>query len=313
MLVYCEKRDTANRERVNVPCLPAVGKGGNMQKTKLILTERNMEEFRDYLYEREHAEATVRKYITDIRTFYRYLNGKKEVDKTTVLSYKEWLVRNYAVTSVNSMLAALNSFFKYLGAETLKVKRIRIQKSLFLQEQKELTGEEYRKLVDTARKEHKYQLAVCMETMATTGIRISELEYFTVEAVRAEYIEIFNKGKYRRIYIPETTRNRLLKFAGENGIDGGAIFVTRNGKPKNRSNIWREMKGLQKKAGIDGEKIFPHNLRHLFARTYYTTTKDLSGLGDLLGHSSLNVTRIYTSSTGKNYQKQLDRMKEFTI
>lgn len=284
-----------------------------MRKNKAELKRDQIKEFRQYLYERENARATIRKYITDIRTFFDYLAGKLTVDKQKLLDYKEWLLRRYAVSSANSMLAALNQFLEFLELDFLKVKRIKVQKSLFLQEEKELTREEYRKLVQTALAEGKEQLALCMETIASTGIRISELEFFTVESIRRDYIEIVNKGKYRRIFLPKVLRQKLLFFARKNGIRRGAIFITRTGKKKCRSNIWREMKALKEKAGINGNKIFPHNLRHLFARTYYSITKDLAGLGDLLGHSSLNVTRIYTSNTGKIYQKQLDLLGDIQI
>lgn len=270
------------------------------------MKEEQLEKFEAYLYERENAAATIRKYLTDIRTFFQYLNGGFTIDKRTVLSYKEWLIKSYTVNSTNSMLAALNQFLDFLGMGILKVKRIKVQKNLFLQEEKELTMEEYKKLLKTAREEGKEQLALCMETIASTGIRISELAFFTIEAMKKEQIEISNKGKYRRIFLPNDLRKKLLQYANKQGIGQGPIFVTRNGKPKSRSSIWREMKSLKEKAGIDGSKIFPHNLRHLFARQYYEVTKDLAGLGDLLGHSSLNITRIYTSNTGKIYQKQLD-------
>ena len=265
-----------------------------MRRNEVELRREQIEEFRQYLYERENARATIQKYISDIETFFNYLAGEAIVDKQKLLDYKEWLLRRYAVSSANSMLAALNQFLEFLELDFLKVKRIKVQKSLFLQEEKELTREEYRKLVQTALAEGKEQLALCMETIASTGIRISELEFFTVESIRRDYIEIVNKGKYRRIFLPKVLRQKLLFFARKNGIRRGAIFITRTGKKKCRSNIWREMKALKEKAGINGNKIFPHNLRHLFARTYYSITKDLAGLGDLLGHSSLNVTRIYT-------------------
>lgn len=284
-----------------------------MRRNEVELRREQIEEFRQYLYERENARATIQKYISDIETFFNYLAGEAIVDKQKLLDYKEWLLRRYAVSSVNSMLAALNQFLEFLELDFLKVKRIKVQKSLFLQEEKELTREEYRKLVQTALAEGKEQLALCMETIASTGIRISELEFFTVESVRRDYIEIVNKGKYRRIFLPKVLRQKLLFFARKNGIRRGAIFITRTGKKKCRSNIWREMKALKEKAGINGNKIFPHNLRHLFARTYYSITKDLAGLGDLLGHSSLNVTRIYTSNTGKIYQKQLDLLGDIQI
>lgn len=279
-----------------------------MKKISEEITHESLEQFEMYLYERENAEATIRKYMADVRTFFTFLGKNRTVDKKRLLSYKEWLLKRYAVNSVNSMLAALNQFLEFNGLGNLRLKRVRMQKCLFLCEEKELTRKEYEKLLKTAISEGKYQLALCMETIVSTGIRISELVYFTVEAVYKNCIEIVNKGKYRRIFIPKSLRKMLLKYAEKRHIGSGPIFVTKNGKPKNRSNIWREMKSLKEKAGIEGKKIFPHNLRHLFARIYYEVTKDLRGLGDILGHSSLNVTRIYTSNTGKIYQKQLDNI-----
>lgn len=272
------------------------------------ISTEDIQRFEQYLYERENAIATIQKYKTDIRTFFRFLGEERTVDKAKLLAYKEWLVERYAVSSVNSILAALNQFLEFFDAPHLKVKRIKLQKNLFLQEEKELTKQEYKKLLQAARSEGKEQLALCMETIAATGIRISELQYFTLESVKRGRIEIYNKGKYRRIFLPKVIRQKLLYFCKQQKIRSGHIFITKNGKPKDRSNIWSEMKALNKKAGIDGRKIFPHNLRHLFARVYYQCTKDLAGLADLLGHSSLNVTRIYTSNTGKIYQKQLDHM-----
>lgn len=160
----------------------------------------------------------------------------------------------------------------------------------------------------TAERDGKKWLALCMETIASTGIRVSELKYFTVERVRKGRIEVYNKGKYRRIFLPEFIREKLLGYCRKKKIKSGCIFVDSKGNPKDRSSIWREMKRLKEKSGISGEKIFPHNLRHLFARKYYQCTRDIAGLADLLGHSSLNVTRVYTSNTGRVYQMQLDRM-----
>lgn len=284
-----------------------------MQKNFINIQEKDIREFKQYLYERENAPSTIKKYMTDIRTFFGYLGTDRNVDKSRLLLYKEWLLEHYAVSSANSMLAALNQFLKFMGCESLRVKRIKIQRSLFLQEEKELTSGEFRQLVETARSQGKEQLALCMETIAVTGIRISELQYFTIERVKKGRIEIFNKGKYRRIFLPEAIRKKLLAYCRQQGIREGCIFITRNGKPKDRSNIWSEMKALQEKTGIKGSKIFPHNFRHLFARAYYNSTKDLVGLADLLGHSSLNVTRVYTSTSGEMYQKQLNRMKELQI
>lgn len=284
-----------------------------MQNITAEIKREQIGAFREYLNQRENADATIKKYITDISTFLRYLNNESTIDKQKLLDYKEWLLRRYAVSSVNSMLAALNQFLEFLNLSFLKVKRVKVQNHLFLKDEKELTKEEYRRLVKTAAKEGREQLALCIETIASTGIRISELEFFTVESVRRDYIEIVNKGKYRRIFLPKVLRQKLILFARKHGVQKGAIFVTRNGKPKNRSNIWREMKALEEKAGISGNKVFPHNLRHLFARIYYSVTKDLAGLADLLGHSSLNVTRIYTSNTGKIYQKQLDSLVDLRV
>jgi len=284
-----------------------------MQKYTAEMEPEKIREFEIYLYERENAEATIKKYITDIKTFFRYLGDDLRIDKKKIMDYKKRLLQSYTVNSVNSMLAALNQFLDFLGLGILKIKRVKIQKSLFLREEKELTIEEFKRLLKTAAKEGKEQLALCMETIVSTGIRVSELKFFTVEEVKKEDIVISNKGKYRKILLPKELRRKLLQFAKRQAITKGPIFVTRNGKPKSRTSIWKEMKALKQKAGVEGSKIFPHNLRHLFARMYYEVTKDLVGLGDLLGHSSLNVTRIYTSNTRKIYQKRLDMMNRMKI
>ena len=279
----------------------------------VVIQETQLKAFEDYLYERENARATIQKYKSDAATFLRYLGNERRVDKSRVLAYKEWLVTHYAVSSVNSMLASVNQFLIFLECRELTVKPLKVQRSLFLKEEKELSKEEYRKLVKTARQEGKEQIALCMETIAATGIRISELQYFTVEKVKKGRIEICNKGKYRRIFLTDDIRKKLLHYCKTAGVREGQIFVTRTGKPKDRSNLWKEMKRLKEKAGVCASKIFPHNFRHLFARVYYTCTKDLAGLADLLGHSSLNVTRIYTSNTGEVYQKQLEKMTALRI
>lgn len=283
------------------------------EKVYFTMKEATVREFETYLYERENAEATVRKYRTDLNCFLKFLGDSREVDKARLLAYKEWLIERYAVSSVNSMLAALNQFLEFCGYVQLKVKRVKTQKNLFLREEKELTKKEYQRLVRTAKAEGKIQLALCMEVIAVTGVRVSELKYFTIEQVKKGRIEVHNKGKYRRIFLTSDIRKKLLCFAMFQKITKGYIFATKSGKPKDRSNIWSEMKALKEKANVCGEKIFPHNLRHLFARVYYQTTKDMAGLADVLGHSSLNVTRIYTSSTGEIYQRQLERMTVLQI
>ena len=284
-----------------------------MEKDYFLIKKEDLKAFEEYLYEREKARATIEKYMTDMHTFFRYLDGYRQIDKSCLREYKEWLLERYAVNSVNSMLAALNQFLDFLGEGSMKVRRVKTQRPLFLREEKELTRKEYIRLIDAARRSGKIQLALCMETIASTGVRISELPYFTVENIKKGNTEIINKGKYRRIFLGADIRKMLLKYCKKNGIKQGPVFITRNGKPKNRSNLWREMKALKKMAGVSGEKIFPHNFRHLFARVYYQATKDIAGLADLLGHSSLNVTRIYTSGTGQIYQKQLDKLKVLQI
>ncbi|MFR8318431.1 MAG: tyrosine-type recombinase/integrase [Catenibacillus sp.] len=279
-----------------------------IQDTSLKVSIQDIEKFEKFLYERESAATTISKYKTDLKTFFCFLGEETVIDKVKLLSYKEWLLSRYKINSVNSILAALNQFLIFMDAEQLRVKRIKMQRNFFIQEDKEMTVREFKRLVYIARSEGREQLALCMETIASTGIRISELRYFTLERVLQGRIEIYNKGKLRKIFIPEAVRVKLLQFCREKEITDGYIFATKSGRAKDRSNIWKEMKNLQSRSGIDKNKIFPHNLRHLFARQYYQSTKDLTGLADLLGHSSLNVTRVYTACTGKRYQKQLDQV-----
>lgn len=245
------------------------------------VSESEIEKFADYLYQKENAKATINKYMADIKKFLSFLADDKRINKKVLLQYKDWLVQKYAVNSVNSMLAALNQFLEFLDVGNLKVKRIKVQKQPFLQDQKELTEKECRKLIVTAIAEGKEQLALCIETITCTGIRISEIKYFTVERVKAGKIEIYNKGKYRRIFLPKILQKKLLSYCHNNQIAES--------------------------------KIFPHNFRHLFARIYYEVTKDITGLADLLGHSSINITRIYTATTETVFQKKLDKIVEQKI
>lgn len=285
---------------------------GNEKMKALALSVRisweDVEAFETYLLEKERAKATIQKYRTDLAIFFRFLGEEREIEKKNLLEYKEWLMERYAINSVNSMIAALNQFLEFLDVGYLKIKRVKMQKNTFLSEEKELTRKEYERLLRTARKLGKEQLALCMETIAFTGVRVSELKFFTVERVKKGRIEVCNKGKYRKIFLPDVLRKNLLSYCKKKQIKKGYIFITKSGRPKDRSNIWSEMKALKEKSGVDGKKIFPHNFRHLFARAYYQFTKDLSGLADLLGHSSLDVTRIYTKNTERFYQKQLNQM-----
>lgn len=299
--------------RYNVTVIVQGGIMGALQETSVKLSAESLKGFEQYLYERENAEATIEKYLRDVRAFFQYFGPEGYADKKKMIEYKEWLLNRYKVSSANSMLAALNQFLEYQGCGHMKVKRIKVQQRLFLKEEKELSQGEYRRLVRTAERDGKKWLALCMETIASTGIRVSELKYFTVEHVKKGRIEVYNKGKYRRIILPGFIREKLLGYCRKRRIKSGCIFVDGKGNPKDRSSIWREMKRLKEKSGIDAEKIFPHNLRHLFARMYYQSTRDIAGLADLLGHSSLNVTRIYTSNTGRVYQMQLGRMNILRI
>ena len=256
--------------------------------------------FVSYLREQERAEATISKYLTDMNTFLKFIGEDSDADRRKLLDYKEWLKERYAVSSANSMIAALNSFLEFQGLSVMKIKSFKIQKKMFLE--KEMTNKEYRNLVDSAQKKGKHQLALIMESICATGIRISELRYITIESLKKRRIEVNNKGKARIILLPDVLVKKLLYFAGKERIDSGPVFVTKQGNPKNRSNIWAEMKSLSEDTGGDAKKVFPHNLRHLFARTFYHATKNLTALADILGHSSLEVTRIYTADTMAQFQ-----------
>lgn len=283
-----------------------------MQKQSIVIEpHETIKEFRSYLYERENAQATIDKYLTDVNTFCKFLNHDYEISKQRVLEYKGWLQEHYAISSVNSMLAALSQFLEFLGVSSMKVKRIKMQRQMILQEDELLSEKEYHVLVRAAYEKSQKGLALIMETIAATGIRISELKYFTVRAVRRGNIIIHNKGKIRRILIPGVIRKKLLYYCFIHKINDGIIFITKNGNAQNRSNIWTQMKRLCKIAGIAKEKVYPHAFRHLFARMYYQLTGDISGLADILGHSSIETTRIYTADSEKKYLASMERLEAF--
>ena len=280
-----------------------------MTNTTFYFSEKDIREFRYYLQERENAQATMEKYIRDVRNFMEYVGKGRKVDKEKLLQYKQWLVENYAISSAHSMIVALNQFLIFKGHGGLRLKRIRTQRNGMLNVDKTLEREEFLRLVRTARGQGKEQIAIIMETMCATGIRVSELKFFRVENLKSGMIRVWNKGKYRIVILPEVLRKKLLAYAGNHRIRSGMIFCTRTGREKNRSNIWREMKKISELAGVRLEKVFPHNLRHLFARTFYKMTKDLINLADILGHSSVEVTRIYTSDSINEWRRNLDRME----
>lgn len=269
-------------------------------------TEEIIKEFQQYLVLEEKSSITIEKYIRDIRMFLGFIDGR-ELRKEEVLEYKRLLLeRGYAVRSVNSMLASINSFLTFAGKPECKVKSLRVQQEIYRSDEKELTKEEYLRLLKAAAQYPKLRLVI--ETICGTGIRVSELRFFTVEAVRTGEITVSCKSKLRIILIPEKLRKKLLDFARKENIQSGEIFIGRNGKPLRRSTIWVQMKSLCKEAKVKKTKVFPHNLRKLFARTFYGIEKDIAKLADILGHSNINTTRIYIISTGSEHRKKIERL-----
>lgn len=246
------------------------------------------------------------KYLRDVRAFFVFAS-QAVITKDLVMGYKQVLLeKNYAVSSINSMLASLNSLLDFLGWGDCKVKSLKIQRQTYCAEEKELTKAEYLRLLEAA-KEHP-RLKLMMQTICGTGIRVSELKYFTVEAVRHGEITVRCKNKTRTILLPGKLKKLLLEYAKKNGVRSDAIFVTRGGKPIDRSNIWAQMKKLCESAGVKPSKVFPHNLRKLFARTFYGIEKDIAKLADILGHSSINTTRIYIMTTGTEHRRKIERL-----
>lgn len=274
-----------------------------------ILTENQIAAFATYLKSEEKSENTIEKYIRDVGAFSAYV-GKAEITKETVIAYKNKLVSdNYAVRSINSMVASLNGLFSFLGWADLKVKSIKLQRQIYCPEEKELTKAEYLRLVNTAKQKGNERLSLLIQTICGTGIRVSELKFITVESVRCGEATVSLKGKTRSVFIVKELRKKLLRYAAEQGIKSGSIFITRMGKPISRTNIWREMKNLCESANVNLQKVFPHNLRHLFARTFYGIEKDIAKLADILGHSSINTTRIYIISTGNEHRRRMENMR----
>lgn len=274
-----------------------------------ILTEKMIEDFSCYLKSEEKSENTVGKYLRDVRTFAEYLGGA-EITKETVIAYKSRLLaENYTVRSINSMLASLNSLFSFLNWMDCRVKSIKLQRQIYCPEEKELTKAEYMRLVNTAKQKGNERLNLILQTICGTGIRVSELQYITVEAVKNGEAIVSLKGKTRSVFIVKELKKKLLRYAAEQGITSGTIFITRTGRPMSRTNIWREMKSLCESAGVNPQKVFPHNLRHLFARVFYSIEKDIAKLADILGHSSINTTRIYIISTGDEHRRRMENMR----
>lgn len=262
--------------------------------------------FREHLIREEKSMVTVEKYLRDARTFLAFAGGR-DVTKELTVAYKQNLQeQNYAIRSVNSMLASLNSLLDFLGWTDCKVKNLRQQRQTYCAEEKELTKAEYLRLLDASK--HQTQLNLVIQTICGTGIRVSELKYFTVEAVQHGEVSVRCKSKTRTILVPGKLKKRLLDYAKKRGICSGAIFVTRNGRPLDRSNIWAQMKKLCTAAGVNPSKVFPHNLRKLFARTFYGIEKDIAKLADILGHGSIETTRIYIMTTGTEHRRKIERL-----
>ena len=277
-------------------------------RRKLELTEREVERFAESLRRDEREPGTIEAYLRSLRRFAAWAAGRK-LTKELLSAWKAELSgRGYRPESVNAMLAAVNKFFVCMGRPDCKVKYLKVQRRMFRRAERELTKAEYRRLVETARACGKDRLALLMETICATGIRVSEVRYITVEAVGAGVAQIAMKGKVRTILLPQKLCRRLVKYAKMKKIASGKIFLTRDGKSLSRKCIWTEMKKLCGLAGVAGSKVFPHNLRHVFARTFYQVCRDVVRLADVLGHSSIDTTRIYLLTTGKEYARQLDRL-----
>lgn len=272
------------------------------------ISKERIMEYRDYLYAEERSAGTVDKYMRDLQAFARWLNGKA-VSKELLVQWKEHLqVQHYAPVTINSMLAALNGLFRFLGWEEYRIKFLKIQRRLFRETTRELTRPEFSRLLATAQSQGQERLALLMETICATGIRVSEVKYITVEAAKRGRTEISLKGKIRTILLPRKLTRKLLRYAEKNKTVSGEIFLTANGKSLSRQQIWAEMKDLCKRAGVEPSKVFPHNLRHLFATAFYQICKDIVLLADVLGHSSIETTRIYLVTSGAEHSRQLEKL-----
>jgi site-specific recombinase XerD len=271
-----------------------------------ILTKESINDYESNLVNEEKSQITIEKYIRDVKAFANWI-GYGEFEKSEVLSYKSELQKRYAPTSVNTVISSLNSFFVYHEWYDMKVRTLKIQRQMFAEEERELTKAEYERLLSVAEKKNE-RLYLLMQTICSTGIRISELNFVTVEAIQKGKADIQAKGKRRTVFFPKQLCKMLKEYAKEKDIKKGAIFVTKGGLPMNRSNIWTSMKSLCREANVSEEKVFPHNLRHLFARTYYSQQKDIVRLADILGHSSVNTTRIYTMESGAIHRKQIQKL-----
>ena len=271
------------------------------------ITDELILSFKNFLVDEEKSENTVEKYIRDITTFMTWLNGQ-DVTKLLALTYKKELNKKYAPASVNATISSLNSFFAFMEWHNIRIKALKIQRQIFSSASKKLTKSEYEKLLNAAKNKKNDRLYFLMQTICSTGIRVSELPYITTAAVKSGQAIIKCKGKIRVVILPKELRKMLKVYIRENNITNGSVFVSRNGKPLDRSYIWKILKNLCESAGVSKNKVYPHNFRHLFARTYYSLQKDIVRLADILGHSGINTTRIYTMETGEVHRRQVQKL-----
>lgn len=264
--------------------------------------------FRNYLLGEERSAATIEKYGRDVLAFLSWLSDREEISKEVVVGYKQAIIGKYKTTSANSMLVSVNRFLDFIGKKDCQVKLFKIQRNPFRKKDKELTKEEYNRLILAAKAKSSSRLFLMIQAICSTGIRVSEHRIITREALERGRITIYNKGKERVVFLPKKLKKCLLQYCRQNGIYSGPVFVTKSGTPVNRCNVWAEMKALCKEAGVSPEKVFPHNLRHLFAVTYYRMQKDIVHLADILGHSNIEYTRIYTFTSEEEHARVLSRM-----
>ncbi len=270
------------------------------------ITNEKLDAWKSWLLEQEKSRCTVEKYLRDVQALCRFLPEHNTVTKAAMIAWKEHLKSRYTVRSVNSMLVAANNFLSFCGWDSLRVKTCKFQREVYSDPSKELTKGEYLRLLKAA--QGNPRLRLLLETICATGIRVSELQFFTVEAVKRGKIMVNCKNKTRNILVPGSLRKKLMQYTRANGIHSGVVFRTRSGRPLNRSNIWAEMKNLCRKAQVSKSKVFPHNLRKLFARSFYDLDKDIAKLADVLGHSSIETTRIYIVTTGSEHMRRIEEL-----
>lgn len=291
------------------------------------MTDKQLEAYRQELVRRERSQATIANYIRHCGEFLQFCQDSQDgleaaPNQEMLLNWKRTLLTaGLCPATINAKLAAVNGFVRFLGRPELCVRQVRRQRRVFRDKDRDLTRGEYLRLVQAAKAQGRERLCLAIQTICATGIRVSELRFITVEAVRTGRATVTGKGKCREILLPGALRQKLkryLKRLGRwsKGGDAGAnanreaqpVFLTAGGQPLDRSNLWREMRTLCKAAGVDPHKVFPHNLRHLFAKTFYTLNKDIAKLADLLGHASIETTRIYIMETGAAHARLLERM-----